>query len=514
MSIRKKLSAKWQTDYFNQRLNSISFNHVGLRAVKNSSIEFNYPITAIAGANGIGKTTILQLIACLYHNLDKSHKPYRFSNSKKAKPYYTFSDFFIHFKGEEKSENAEITYSFYTKGSNRTHTLKKGKKWNDYRLRPLRHTDFFGVSRVIPANEFSTFKNTFSSVGTSITQETLSVKSTEMIRNILNKPLTSVDVNSSDKIVNFKLNSINLDSGLSYSNFNMGAGEEVIIAMISRINELPNASIVLIEELELGLHPKAQKILIEKLFHIVYAKRLQLIFTTHSPFLFNAMPPEGKILLKKFDEQLEVIYRPSNFLAFSELVGETPRELTVYVEDHIAKLILQELFNSSLLKRVNLVDVGSKENVIRMVGAHYRNTSLGKAVGIADGDLTQKELRNWYKKYVLKEGEAFDDVFESNSVKMFNKFAGTDAPEVYMVEKLKQNDDYIRAIDDSDEFKSFIKHELSLEDHHNLFYEVAEYLCKNEMVIKAQLIGYMIQNYREDFKGLIEFVEARLRDEN
>ena len=512
MNIQKQLAYKWQSNYFNQKLNSISFNHVGLRAVKNTSIEFNYPITAIAGANGIGKTTILQLIACLYHNLDKEHKPYRFSNSKKAKPYYTFSDFFIHFKGEDKSENTEIEYHFYTKGSKKTHTLKKGKKWNDYRLRPVRHTDFFGVSRVIPAHEFSTFKNTFSSVGTSITQDTLSVKSTEIIRNILNKPLKSVDVNSSDKIVNFKLNSINLDSGLSYSNFNMGAGEEVIIAMISRINELPNASIVLIEELELGLHPKAQKILIDKLFHIVYAKKLQLIFTTHSPFLFNAMPKEGRILLKKFNEQLEVIYRPSNALAFSELVGETSHELTIYVEDHIAKLMLQELFNSSILKRINLVDVGSKENVIRMVGAHYRNPSLGRAVGIADGDLTEKEIRNWYKKYVLKEGEAFDDVFEKNSIKMFNKFAGKNAPEVYMLEKLKEDDEYIKAIDNSEEFKSFIKYELNPDDHHHLFYQISKYLCKDEMVIKAQIISYLMNHYRDDFEYLVQFVKVGLSD--
>jgi predicted ATP-binding protein involved in virulence len=513
MPIKKQLAYKWKTPYFDQKLSSISFNEVGLRGVKDVSINFNYPITAIAGANGIGKTTILQLIACLYHNKDKTHKPYRFSNSKKAMPYYTFSDFFIHFRGEQKSENAKIEYNFFQKGKEKNHTLTKGKKWNDYRLRPNRHCDFYGVSRVIPAHEFNTFKNTFSSSGSAFSQESLSDESTAMIRTILNKPLKSVDVNSSDKIVNFKLNSINLDSGLSYSNFNMGAGEEVIIAMISRINELPNSSIVLIEELELGLHPKAQKVLMEKLFAIVYAKRLQLIFTTHSPFLFNAMPPEGKILLKKFNEQLEVIYEPSTSMAFSELVGESPSELTVYVEDHIAKMMLQELLSSKLLKRINLVDVGSKENVVRMVGAHHRNPLLGKAVGIADGDLTHKELTNWYKKYVLKEGELFEDVFEINSSKMFRKFAGTNAPEVYMLEKLKRDEAFMRVIDDSDEFKSFILYELELKDLHNLFYVISDYLCMDEMVIKSKIIGYVMREYREDFEALALFVKESLAED-
>ena len=172
--------------------------------------------------------------------------------------------------------------------------------------------------------------------------------------------------------------------------------------------------------------------------------------------------------------------------------------------------MLQELFPSSLLKRINLVDVGSKENVIRMVGAHYRNTLLGRAVGIADGDLTGQELISWYKKYVLKEGERFNDVFESNKEKMFRKFAGTNAPEVYMLEKLKKDEKFMRAIDNSDEFKSFILYELDLKDLHNLFYVLSEYLCKDEMVIKAQIIGYVICEYWEDFEELMGFVKAQL----
>ncbi|CAA6799399.1 MAG: Conserved domain protein [uncultured Sulfurovum sp.] len=517
MGIREELAAKWDTDYFNQKLESISFNEVGLRGVKNSTIKFDYPITAIAGTNGIGKTTILQLIACLYHNTDAQHKPYRFSNAKNAKSYYTFSDFFIHFKGEEKSENTAITYKFFqkpegkkAKGKVKTHTLKKGKKWNDYRLRPNRYTDFYGVSRVLPANEFNTFKNTFSSSTASFSQVSLSPESTEMIKNILGKPLASVDVNSSPKIQNFQLNRINLDNGLCYSNFNMGAGEEVIISLISRISSLPNASIVLIEELELGLHPKAQKLLMEKLFQIVYAKRLQLIFTTHSPFLFDAMPKEGRILLRKPSDELEVMYKPSSELAFTELTGECVKELTVYVEDKVAKSILETLLSSSVRKRIDIADVGSKENVVRMVGAHYRNVSLGKAIAVADGDLTDKELTNWYKKYVLKEGESFDEVFPINAPKMFSKFPGDNAPEKFILAKLKSSDEFVRSVDDSDEFCSFIVNEISLGDHHNLFRVIASEIGLSEELAKMRVIDGLVRFFGGEFEGIIRFVREGL----
>ncbi|MBU1668339.1 ATP-binding protein [bacterium] len=514
MGIREDLATKWNTDYFNQKLQSITFNDVGLRGVKNSTIKFHYPITAIAGANGIGKTTILQLIACLYHNSNKSYKPYRFSNSKEAKPYYTFTDFFIHFKGEDKSEGSEISYEFYKSKKQKMHTLKKASRWSSYDRRPERTTDFYGVSRVIPANEFNMFKNTFASIQSPLTKESLSPKSTEMVRNILNKPLESVDVNSSEKIINFKLNSINLNNGLSYSNFNMGAGEEVIISLISRLSELPDYSIALIEELELGLHPKAQKILIGKLFEIVLNKKLQLIFTTHSPFLFDAMPKEGRILLRKPSDELEVIYNPSSSLAFFELTGDSVKELTVYVEDKVAKSILETLLNSNIRKRIDIADVGSKENVVRMVGAHYRNVSLGKAIAIADGDLTDKELNNWYKKYVLKEGERFDEVFSVNAPKMFSKFPGDNAPEKFILEKLKSSEEYVRSIDDSEAFCSFIANEISLGDHHGLFRVIAGEIGLSEELAKMRVIDGLVRFFGGEFEGVLGFINSNTMMKN
>jgi len=519
LGIQRELEKKWKTPYFNQKLTSIKFNGVGLRGVKNSTINFNYPITAIAGANGIGKTTILQLIACLYHNDNKTYKPYRFSKSKNAKSYYTFKDFFIHFRGEDKSEGAEIEYSYEVphkkKSQTKTHTLKKGKQWNNFNRRPVRTTNFYGVSRVIPANEFAMIKNTFGSSSASFNTTSLSNESTEMIKKVLLKPLISVEVNSSSKVVNFDLNKINLSSGLSYSNFNMGAGEEVIISLISRMSSLPHHSLVLIEELELGLHPKAQKLLMEILFQIVLDKRLQLIFTTHSPFLFDAIPTQGRILLRKPTDKLEVIYKPSSSLAFSELTGEIPKELTVYVEDKVAKLLLETLLSSSIRRKIYILDVGSKENLVRMIGSHYHNNTLGKAIAIADGDLTEKELRGWYKNHILKsyQGELFDEeIFQQKSQELFCKFAGDNAPEKFMLEKLQENEAYARYVDDSDEFVSFLAHEISLSDHHGLFRVIGEKIGLGEENSRMRVVDGVVRFYFDEFRGVVEFLERGLND--
>ena len=69
--------------------------------------------------------------------------------------------------------------------------------------------------------------------------------------------------------------------------------------------------------------------------------------------------------------------KPSSSLAFSELTGETPKELTVYVEDKVAKLMLETLLESATRKRIYIIDVGSKENLVRMKSSQ---TYVGDAV--------------------------------------------------------------------------------------------------------------------------------------
>ena len=48
-------------------LKKIEIEGGSIRGLFPSTIEFNYPITAIAGSNGSGKSTLLALISCAFH---------------------------------------------------------------------------------------------------------------------------------------------------------------------------------------------------------------------------------------------------------------------------------------------------------------------------------------------------------------------------------------------------------------------------------------------------------------
>lgn len=76
-----------------------------IRGLRKGTVDFRYPITAIAGRNGSCKTTILALAACAFHN-----SPSGFKLSGRKQTYYTFSDFFVQTKEEAALGDIRIEY--------------------------------------------------------------------------------------------------------------------------------------------------------------------------------------------------------------------------------------------------------------------------------------------------------------------------------------------------------------------------------------------------------------------
>src|ERR1051326_1596457 len=76
-----------------------------IRGLSNLKLHFLYPITAISGKNGTGKSTILACVACAYHNDASGFRPLN-----RRVPYYTFSDFFVQSAEEEPLAYVTIRY--------------------------------------------------------------------------------------------------------------------------------------------------------------------------------------------------------------------------------------------------------------------------------------------------------------------------------------------------------------------------------------------------------------------
>lgn len=104
-AIDKELRQWFSNDFSKALLKRIHLKEGSLRGITNLDVELNYPITAFAGVNGAGKSTILAIACCAYHG-----KPDGFRLPKRKNPYYTFSDFFIQHSNEIPPEGLEINY--------------------------------------------------------------------------------------------------------------------------------------------------------------------------------------------------------------------------------------------------------------------------------------------------------------------------------------------------------------------------------------------------------------------
>ena len=248
---------------------TIKVSHGKIRGLKGITIDFRYPITAIAGRNGSCKTTVLALSACAFHN-----KSNGFKLPGRKHPYYTFSDFFIQTKEEAALGNISISYQILhnswrvTKdnpdkaGPNWQARFKKsGGRWNNYDSRVARTVVFLGVERIVPHAERSVSKS-YRGKFKPTTDQGWELSVRETVGKILSTDYTSF---SYTRHTRYRLPIVAKKDQNVYSGFNMGAGEHYLFELFSIINECPDGSLILIDEIELGLHEKAQESLIGEL---------------------------------------------------------------------------------------------------------------------------------------------------------------------------------------------------------------------------------------------------------
>jgi len=66
------------------------------------------------------------------------------------------------------------------------------------------------------------------------------------------------------------------------------------LAIGAALYNAPKGAMVVIEEIDNGIHPSRAKRLVDQLYRIAEARDLQIVVTTHNPALMDAIPPEGQ----------------------------------------------------------------------------------------------------------------------------------------------------------------------------------------------------------------------------
>lgn len=96
-----------------------------------------------------------------------------------------------------------------------------------------------------------------------------------------------------------------------------------VLAIAAALLGAPENALVVIEEIDNGIHPSRAKYLVDQIYSIAKERHIQLLVTTHNPALMNAVPLEelGSVLCCYRDDQdgSSKIVRLGNLSRFSEL---------------------------------------------------------------------------------------------------------------------------------------------------------------------------------------------------
>ncbi len=359
-----------------------------LRSLKNIEIEFDYPISAFAGKNGCGKTTVLALSACAYHNDKKGYKL-----KSKKQTYYTFSDFFIQTQEEIKPDGISIWYTFL---HNHWRNLipgfgiqlmrkRKGGKWTNYDKRVRKNVIYLGIDRVVPQTEKKVYKS-YIKYFTDATDGGWYADVQKYVGRILGKNYSDFKVKNAGA---YNLQLVK-ETGVVYSGFNMGAGEKALFELFSVIHEcalMSQKALIIIDEIELGLHEVAQRNLMNILKEVCDKYKIQIICTTHSPAILDSLPPEGRFYIDKIGDEVEITKGISGAFAAGRLSEKNSNELNVFVEDDVAVELLKASLKIDVRQRIQIVPIGSYSAVCRQLAAAYQHPQLKKnSIAVIDGD--------------------------------------------------------------------------------------------------------------------------------
>lgn len=384
-----KKNFKWfAADSTRASMVSIELQSGVIRGLSEFRVDISYPITVFSGSNGSGKSTMLALSACAYHNAKNAYIP-----PLRNKPYYTFHDFFVQSGTEPPVDGVKIKFGFnhnnWTGGrvgiGYQVRLKKKGGKWNDYDSRIKRSVIYFGVQRVVPHYERSTHKSYRSKFKPGKMTVAKRKRITDIAARVIGKPYTDFDSYVHTKY-SLPVATVN---GVSYSGFNMGAGEGSVFEILTALMAAGDGTLLVIDEIELGLHELAQVRLIDELKKLCEEMKCQIICSSHSYGVLRSLPPEARFHIESIGGKTFITPGISAEFACGKMGKPDAHELDIFVEDRIAGEILQAAFPVSVRKRVKIKPIGSHTAVVRQLSSRWLE-KIDNCLCVLDGDQNGK----------------------------------------------------------------------------------------------------------------------------
>jgi predicted ATPase len=349
------LESKWKSGQgWPKRLEWLEIDNI--RGWAGERIDFQFPIVALVGENGVGKSTILQAVAASYRS--------------DSKDQYFASDFFPDTPWEQV-ESAAIRASVRegpTSSSVITSVRKPSERWRGNDERKDRKVEYIDLRRIQPISARTGYARMAKKEVRETSTDVFDRVTLDRLSNIMGRLYDSAKLSTTDADETRKVPVLS-KNGRNFSGFHGGAGETATSELIKQ--NIHKYSMLIIDEVETSLHPRAQRRLLRDIASICRNLEVQCVLSTHSPYILDELPPEGRIYIVDSDNGKKIFSGVSPEFAMTKMDDERYPEADVYVEDDRAVVLINEIVSHS----------DRKEWLLRFQAIPYGAANVGRALG-------------------------------------------------------------------------------------------------------------------------------------
>lgn len=350
------LDKKWRAKtHWPNRLDWLEIE--GMRGWDKQPVTFDFPVVAIVGENGSGKSTVLQAAACAYQGDKRTWFPTEF-----------FPD-----TAWDKLRGVTIRYGYTVGGKTHEGTLRKpSTRWLGQTDRPKRAVRYEDLNRIQPVGTRVGYARIAKVQHTEKSASAFAPEKVRRLAFVMNQEYESARMATTTADAHRQVPVLNEKGIGDYSGYHQGSGQITVQELLNI--DLPRYGLILIDEIESSLHPRAQRRLIRDLAEQARLQECQIILTTHSPYVLEELPLEARICILRNtigDQRIKGIFPGiSPDFAMTKMDDDQHPECDVYVEDEAAKMLVEEL----LVKK-------GEQVIHRCAVIPYGATSVGASLG-------------------------------------------------------------------------------------------------------------------------------------
>jgi energy-coupling factor transporter ATP-binding protein EcfA2 len=306
------------------------------------------------------------------------------------------------------------------------------------------------------------------------------------------------------------------------SQFHMSTGENLLISILNSIdkrntdrNSVEIPCLLLLDEIELALHPSSLKRLLNFLRNISNRYNYAVYFSTHAIELISSIDQNNIFFLERHaDDSIEILNPCFPAYAKRILYDHEGYDYIIMVEDDLARAIIRKLLKDNLLlnnKLVHVLPCGGFTNTIDLANEVISSNLVGKISKISI--ILDKDVKKQAEDYMITHGIINNIPLNYLPIESFEK---------HLKNKLIDNvdHDFYRKLNDMvfhqkslnqliEEYHS--KYDMLKDRNGKKFYSILDDELRNRNRTRDEIIEIVIDNLLEKERNNLESLTNFLR---